>query len=398
MRICHITPHYLPSFAGLTTVFRETAAEEIKQGHTVSVICYFPWEPWKLTDVSYEQIEGVDVYRLKNRLITNEKSKFSRLFMRFVFPFVFFIRIKKIRCDVIHIAGVTHLTYSAVLWSKLKRIPVVISLYGEELRWITPSADASVITRLKKRLRLMLNKIVFSSADAVTASSKSLQDELKNLKLRHDSHLIFNGVNTAKFKISHKKKFFSVKKRYKLPENSFIIGSVGGISVRKGYDILLKIFAAAFQKNSNLHLCIVGGGDVQSLRNLAVRLGVLESITFIGAVSYEELLELYPVFDIYVQLPIYEEGVSQTALEAAMFEKPVILSDCGAMRDSAVDKKSGFIVSIDEPDTIADIILKLSIDKKLCRQLGCEGRKWVGENRSYEKISKDYLTVFSQLI
>ena len=398
MRICHITSHYLPSFAGLTTVFRETAAEEIKQGHKVSVVCYFPWKPWKLTDIPYEQMEGVDVYRLKNKLVTGAKSKTARFYMRFIFPFVFFRCIKKIDCDIIHIAGVTHLTYAALIWAKLKRIPTVISLYGEELRWIVPAPDAPFLTRLKKRLRIFLNKTVFSAADAVSASSASLQVELENLKLRDDSQLIFNGVNPSKFKIPSAETVLSVKKKYKLPEGEFIIGSVGGISVRKGYDILLKIFSKVYENNKNLHLCIVGGGDVESLKTLANELGVLERVTFIGAVTYEELLDLYPVFDIYVQLPRYEEGVSQTALEAAMFEKPVILSDCGAMRDSVADKKSGYIVSIDEPDTIADIILKLTADKQLCDTLGKQGRKWVTDNRSYEKIAMDYINVFSSLI
>ena len=358
----------------------------------------FPWKPWKLTDIPYEQIEGIDVFRLRNKLVTGEKSKLARLYMRFVFPFKFFRCIKKIDCDILHIAGVTHLTYSALLWAKWKKIPTVISLYGEELRWIVPAPGAPFLTRLKKRFRIFLNKTVFSAAKAVTASSESLQIELENLKLRDDSLLVFNGVNTAKFKIPSAEKILSLKKKFKIPADTFIIGSVGGISIRKGYDILLEVFAKVYGNNKNLHLCIVGGGDVESLRQLAGKLGVLKNVTFIGAVTYEELLDLYPVFDVYVQLPRYEEGVSQTALEAAMFEKPVILSDCGAMRDSVADKKSGYIVSIDEPDTIADIILKLINDKSLCGKLGKQGRKWVTENRSYEKIAEDYINVFSSLI
>ncbi len=394
MNICHLTPHYLPSFAGLTTVYRETAAEELKLGHTVSVICYFPWKPWKQTDVPFEQIEGVSVYRLKNYIMTGEHPRLGRMMMRFLFPFTFMKTMRDIPCDVLHVAGITHLTYAALIYGKLKKIPVVISLFGEELRLFEENRTG--LAGIKQRLRQWLNRYIYRSAAEVTCSSASLVDGLREYNLRTDAPLIYNGVNVNKFALPDADTVIAGKKKYGLPLDSMILGSVGGISLRKGYDILLEVFSRLDRKKIPYHLAIIGGGDIESLEQIAEKLGVRDSVTFVGAVTYEQLLELYPLMDIYVQLPRFEEGVSQTALEAAMFEKPVVLSDCGAMRDSLDDGKTGYILSIDNPDAIADCIEKFSNNNDLLKKMGQEGRKWVAEHRSYATIAQQYIDVFTR--
>ncbi len=396
MNICHLTPHYLPSFAGLTTVYREIAAEEIKLGHTVSVVCYFPWKPWKETDVKREQIEGVSVIRLKNHIMSSRYPRLGRFFMRFVFPFVFCSAMKDLACDVLHVAGITHLTYAALIYGKLKKIPVVISLFGEELRLLEERKNG--LSAVKQFLRKQLNRYIYRRADAVTCSSMSLVEGLRKLNLRSDSKLIYNGVNVGKFAMPSADTVIARKKQYGLPLDKLILGSVGGISHRKGYDILLDVFARLNNSQPRYHLAIVGGGDVESLERQATKLGIRDAVTFLGAVTYENLLELYPLMDIYVQLPRFEEGVSQTALEAAMFEKPVVLSDCGAMRDSVNNGISGYLIPIDDRDIIAKCIGQLASDKNLIKKMGQAGRKWVAEHRCYATIARQYIDVFSNCL
>lgn len=395
MNICHISPHYLPSFAGLTTVFRETAAYELRQGHRVSVVCYFPWKPWKLTDVARETIEGVSVIRLKNHILSGGNPVIGRFLLRFVLPLRFFNAMRSVPCDVLHIAGITHLTYASILYAKLKKKKTVISLYGEELRMFEEPKTG--LARIRQRLRFRLNSRVYRSADAVTCSSRSLIDGLREFGIRDDAKLVYNGVNVDKFSLPDDTTVAYAKKRYTIPDDKIILGSVGGISHRKGYDILLDVFAKVYSADRQFHLVIVGGGDIASLEQLADNLGVRGAVTFLGALSYEQLVEVYPLMDIYVQLPRFEEGVSQTALEAAMFEKPVILSDCGAMRDSVADGVSGYIVPIDDPQGIARRIVSLAQNPDQLKKMGKAGRKWVAENRSYATIAQEYLNVFNEL-
>lgn len=399
MKICHVTPHYLPSFAGITTVIREVSAKELEKGHEITVLCYFPWKPWRLTDVKSEVIEGINVIRVRNHLMTSRNPFFGRYLNRFILPFEFFSALKGKKFDVLHIAGIHHLTYCAIIYAKIKKIPVMLSLYGEELRAFDDCGKINgVIKKIKLKLRYLLYKLIFNSAGSVSCSSKSLDAGLKQLGLRHDSILILNGVNVDKFSLERNDQREQFRKKYGIPEEKMIIGSVGGISDRKGYDILIDVFAKAVRKNRNLQLVIVGGGDIESLRKIADRLNVLDKINFIGAVSYEQLVEIYPVFDIYVQLPRQEEGVSQTALEAAMMLKPTVLSDCGAMRDSVYKDVSGFIIPVTMTDEIARKVLLLSNDSELRDKMGTEGRKWVINNFSYDKIAGQYLEKFEILV
>jgi|GEM_PF-2853462 len=398
MNICHVSPHYLPSFAGITTVIREISAQELKRGHEVTVLCYFPWKPWRETDVKNEVIEGVNVIRLKNRLKTSFSIRIGRFCNRFVLPFELFHALSGRKIDVMHIAGVHNLAYGAMIYAKLKKIPVMLSLYGEELRYLENyGKNTGFIKKIKLKFRYLLYKIIFKNADEVSCSSKSLDTGLKNLGLRNNSHIIFNGVNVDKFPLSLNENREVYRKKFGIFDMKTIIGSVGGISDRKGYDILIDVFAKVARKNREIGLVIVGGGDIDSLRKIARQLEVEDKIHFAGAVSYEQLVEIYPVFDIYVQLPRSEEGVSQTALEAAMLCKPTVLSDCGAMRDSVYKDVSGYIIPIGLRDEIALKILSLVQDEQLRNKMGNEGRKWVLNNFSYDKIAMQYINVFETL-
>lgn len=360
----------------------------------MTVLCYFPWKPWQESNLKEETIEGVKVKRIKNYLIT--AGKYGRFLNRFILPFDFFSALSGQNFDVIHIAGVHHLTYAAILFAKLKGIPVVISLYGEELRTFDDIKSRGFLKGLKLKIRLLIYKLVFKSAGEVSCSSKSLQDGLEKLNIRKSSRIIYNGVNVSKLNNALQKDPAKMRKKYSIPNDKIVLGSIGGISARKGYDILIDVFALVCEKNTNLYLVIVGGGDIQLLRDQAAKNGVEQKISFLGALDYEQLLEVYPVMDIYVQFPIQEEGVSQTTIEASMMRKPVIVSDCGAMRDSVNAGKSGYIFPIEDKKAIAQAILGFAKDENLRKKIGAFGRKWVAENFSYDKIASQYLDIFQK--
>ena len=360
----------------------------------MTVLCYFPWKPWQESNLKEETIEGIKIKRIKNYLIT--AGKYGRFFNRFILPFDFFSALSGQNFDVIHIAGVHHLAYASILFAKLKRIPVVISLYGEELRTFDDIKSRGFFKTLKLKIRLLIYKIVFKSAGEVSCSSKSLRDGLEKLNIRENSQIIFNGVNVSKLNNALQKDPAKMRNKYSIPEDKIILGSIGGISPRKGYGILIDVFTLACGKNPNLCLVIVGGGDIQSLRDQATKNKVEQKILFLGALNYEQLLEVYPVMDIYVQFPIQEEGVSQTTIEASMMGKPVLVSDCGAMRDSVNVGKSGYIYPIEDKKAIAKAIVGFAKDENLRKKIGAFGRKWVAENFSYDNIASQYLDIFQK--
>lgn len=93
----------------------------------------------------------------------------------------------------------------------------------------------------------------------------------------------------------------ALRKKYNLPENAVLIGSVGRLHPLKNFDGLLKIFVEYKKKNENSCLVIAGEGqEKQHLLSLASSLGVAESVFLIGNISLNEIYTFYKALDIFV--------------------------------------------------------------------------------------------------
>ena len=93
----------------------------------------------------------------------------------------------------------------------------------------------------------------------------------------------------------------ALRKKYNLPENAVLIGSVGRLHPVKNFDGLLKIFVEYKKKNKNSCLVIAGEGqEKQHLLSLASSLGVAESVFLIGNIPLNEIYAFYKALDIFV--------------------------------------------------------------------------------------------------
>lgn len=93
----------------------------------------------------------------------------------------------------------------------------------------------------------------------------------------------------------------ALRKKYNLPENAVLIGSVGRLHPVKNFDGLLKIFVEYKKKNTNSCLVIAGEGqEKQHLLSLASSLGVAESVFLIGNIPLNEIYAFYKALDIFV--------------------------------------------------------------------------------------------------
>ena len=80
-----------------------------------------------------------------------------------------------------------------------------------------------------------------------------------------------------------------------------------------------------------------------------------------------------------------------TLKEAQLMEKPVVATDVGGVGEMMSDKKTGFLIK--EGDHV-DLINKLSLlleDKDLVEQMGIEGRKFVENMFSWDKIAMNFV-------
>lgn len=140
--------------------------------------------------------------------------------------------------------------------------------------------------------------------------------------------------------------------------NDFTFCSVSHLRRLKGHDLLLPAFAKALQKYPHLKLKIGGdGSEADNLKSLTTQLGLVDSVTFLGALKTDEVLNLMRQSDAFV-LASRTETFGVVFIEALSQGLPVIATKCGGPQ-SIVRPENGFLIPIENIDALADALIQM---------------------------------------
>ena len=116
-----------------------------------------------------------------------------------------------------------------------------------------------------------------------------------------------------------------------------------------------------------------------------------DNFKWLGALQYpDKVREYLTEIDVYALV----SGIDMSPLtlqEAQLMKKPVVATNVGGIPELMKDNETGFLV---EKGNSKELIEKLSIlinDKEKREDMGNNGRKFVEENFSWNRIVKEFL-------
>src|SRR5262249_32486641 len=149
-----------------------------------------------------------------------------------------------------------------------------------------------------------------------------------------------------------------VRRKYDIPLNRVVIGTVGRLVPIKNHETLLRAADRLINDGYDVHLLLVGGGpELTSLRQQAARSTQMVDHVTVTGVS-ENVSELLNAMDIFV-LPSLSEGMSNTVLEAMACGLPAVISRSGGNIELLEEGRSGFFFSPKDDAHLSDIIASL---------------------------------------
>ncbi len=151
-----------------------------------------------------------------------------------------------------------------------------------------------------------------------------------------------------------------------LPLDAWIVGNVGRLHPDKDQATLIKGFAKALPElPAGSLLAIMGSGRLeQQLEQLAVDLGVADSVRFLGQVPNGR--RYFKAFDLFA-LTSDHEPFGMVLLEAMAAGVPVIATNCGGAKEVVSDSKLRF--QLGNAQQLAALLLKAVIDKPVNAEL-----------------------------
>jgi glycosyltransferase involved in cell wall biosynthesis len=175
---------------------------------------------------------------------------------------------------------------------------------------------------------------------------------------------------------------------------------VGRLLPWKGLHLALKALAAVLESDPRIRLTVVGAGyDEPRLKRLARTLKVEQNLSWIPWVKREDLIEMYPRFDLFVFPSLHDSG-GIAVLEALYFGLPVVCLDLGGPAVS-VNSTCGRVIStagLRESEVVSEIagfVKQMRVDPDLRSRLSQRARlrakelTWQAQvNRLYGKGSR----------
>ena len=180
-------------------------------------------------------------------------------------------------------------------------------------------------------------------------------------------------------------------------ERTCEVVSVGRLDDNKNQAMLLRAFAGTRACHPEYVLRIYGDGPARKqLEALTRELGIADAVYFEGVIS--NVRTRIEKSRIYV-LSSKEEGMPNALLEAMSAGLACIATDCpcGGPKELLTDGVNGFLVPVDDAETMSDRLLQLMDDPELARQMGQEASK-VQETYNLETVNRKWEEYLQGLI
>ena len=279
----------------------------------------------------------------------------------------------------------------AAAFARLARLPLVISLHGSDVYVIEHS-----------RLYGASARWAFSRAAAVTASSGDLAQRAMAIGLaRAKTTVIPYGVDLARYAAGDGAR---LRGKLGLSADVLVIGALGRLVEKKGFDRLLSALPRVAQAFPNVR-CVVGGaGDLRdALVAQARSLGLDDCILFPGHIDWPSTPDYYAMCDVLVVPSVIDtggnvDGLPNVLLEALASGCAVVASRVGGIPDTIVDRAQGLLVPPGDVRALSAALIELLGDAPARAALGDRARALMQQRYGWEAMAAEYEGVYHRAL
>jgi glycosyltransferase involved in cell wall biosynthesis len=355
--------YYHPEVGGMESHIKDIAEEFVERGHEVRILC-----AKSLPGLADEEtIRGVRVTRVP--WFGRHRLGWSLFGVSSVGPFKRIAR----DADVVHSQDLASGLATRAAKARFG-IPEVITIHSSHFLKLAP-----------KKILGPAFRYLFRPADHMLAASNELADAVRSVMPGRQVECYVNSVNTKVFR--------RVEPALKNPGKTVLVCPrrlVEKNGVRYAIEALPLI-----QQDTPAHLYMAGPGPLRAeLEELARKLGVADSVTFLGSQTHDSMPGILSSADVIV-IPSLMEATSIAALESMACERVIAASNVGGLPE-IIDSEIGALFNPADPaDIAAKVKLLLGRDRAA---MGRTARERVVRNWSAARLADRHLEIYTALL
>ena len=297
--------------------------------------------------------------------------------------------IKELNLDMLHCTSNT-----APLRCK---VPLILTLHNSSILEEKNNSDQSFDQNLGNFYRkLVVPRILKKCKRIITVSEFELNNIVSKLSIpRERMAMIYNGFNEW-FKPSTEPDFTSQKY---ISESGYFF-FLGNTDPKKNTERTLIAYAKYLEKSNTKRKLLMADLDKQYLNDILSRNGIesiRKMIVMPGYIVNSDLPNIYNNAFAFLY-PSLRESFGIPLLEAMACGTPVITSNTSSMPE--IGGPYAILINPEEPDEIAEMMLKLEIDDDFYRQqekIGIERAKLFSWKQTAERLLELYEDVYKEI-
>ncbi|HDC0607788.1 TPA: glycosyltransferase family 4 protein, partial [Escherichia coli] len=235
----------------------------------------------------------------------------------------------------------------------------VCFLHGSEPEFIYQNNNIQKrLLNLRFFFHRALIKCSFIGAHSEFMKEKFLKNLPKKLTINSDKIIpLYFGYDASLFNTDNKiENKNTIRNKYKIKESDILLLTVSRVEEKKGFVKMLNTFEIMKSMNENLKWMIVGdGGFLESLKEIAFRKGIFDSLIIVGKIPRSELCMFYNSADIFWLLSEYQEAFGLVYIESQACGVPAIGYNNSGVREAVVDGVTGYLIN--NLDEMLDIVV-----------------------------------------
>lgn len=291
--------------------------------------------------------------------------------------------VRKNRVELIHVHEIGMGSYAAIVAAMLQ-VPVIWTVHGR-----SESASSSRLKRVSYGLAMRRSTVVSVSRDLAGWIAGTYYLRLDDVRV------IANGIDTSPFDGADRCSCRAdLRGRLGLPEDAVIAVAVARLFPVKNHDLMLRAFRDAAECGTAARLLLVGDGPERGrLTRLCRQMGMEAVVHFLG--ERPDVPDILSSADLFF-LTSRSEGRSIAIMEAMAAGLPVLATRVGDNEVLVEDGNTGFLVTSQDQEALADRMKRLLADARARRRMGRLGRERVEKRFSRRRMWAEYKQVYEQ--
>lgn len=301
----------------------------------------------------------------------------------------FFRKVVRGRYCLIHLHTSAKLrgTLLYILLSRIAGAKVILQIHHSHWNHVLVRGSWSSKLIVRKCIGLLSEILVMNSSWLTSFAELGVRTRVTLVKNFLGAH---NPVEPMKIR--------SAREELGLTDKNFVVITVAAVVKEKGvYDILDAVPSLA-EIDGDIRFLFVGGGvkpeDEPSFRNEIQKRGLAQWVLATGETDRDHVNAFLALSDVFL-LPSHAESMPVSILEAMRSGPAIVATPVGSVPEMIEDGKSGLLIPVRSPASIAEAIRHLKSDPAERERLAAGAQKAFERRFSSESALNELGSIYS---